>query len=303
MRSLLILPAILGLLVVSACGGDDDISSGGHGVRVVATTTQIGALTRAVAGGDIELTVLLQAGADAHDYEPSPQAVKKVRQAAVVLKNGIGLDDWLNKTLEGAGGSTKVVVVTTGVKVLKAESGDEAGHDDPHVWHDPENAKIMVDNIVTALSAADQAHAAAFQANGAAYKAKLAEADAEVRSLIESIPPANRKMVTNHDAFGYFMKRYGLAYVGAIFPVSSKEGDTSAKELADLSDLIERENVKAVFAEQELDAKIARELANDTGVKIVEGLYADSLGGKGSGADTVDGMLVSNARKIADALR
>jgi ABC-type Zn uptake system ZnuABC Zn-binding protein ZnuA len=303
MRWFLIFPAILGLLLVSGCGSGDDTSSAVHGVRVVATTTQIGALTRAIAGSDIELTVLLEAGADAHDYEPNPQAVKKVRQADVVLKNGIGLDDWLDKTLQGAGGSTKVVVVTAGVKVLKAESGDEAGHDDPHVWHDPENAKVMVDNIVTALSAADQPHAATFQANGTAYKAKLDQADAEVRGLIDSIPPANRKMVTNHDAFGYFMKRYGLTYVGAIFPVSSKEGDTSAKDLADLSDLIKRENVKAVFAEEEVDAKIARELANDTGVKIVEGLYADSLGGKGSGADTVDGMLVSNAKKIAEALR
>lgn len=297
----LLLAPLLPFAVV-ACGDSGGGSTTGSGVKVVATTTQIGALTRAVAGDNVELTVLLSAGADAHDYEPDPQAVKTVHNAKLVLRNGIGLDDWLTKTVENAGGDAKIVVVTDGVTVMKA-SGDGAGEDDPHVWHDPENAKIMVQNIATALSAADPQLASTFQANAQVYQARLDEVDREIRALIDQIPVENRKMVTNHDAFGYFFARYGLQFVGAVFPVSSKEGQASAKDLAALIDLIKAEGVKAIFAEEEVDPKVARELASDTGVKIVTGLYADSLGPPGSGADTVDGMLLSNARKISEALR
>jgi ABC-type Zn uptake system ZnuABC Zn-binding protein ZnuA len=296
------LVAVIAGLVSGACSGSGG-SKSDSGIEVVATTTQIGALTRAVAGDTVRLTTLLPAGADAHDYEPNPQAVTSVHDAKLVLRNGIGLDDWLNKTVENAGGDAQIVVVTKGIQLLKAASGAEAGEDDPHVWQDPENVKVMVNDIVAALSEADPTNAATFKANGDAYNARLDDVDAQIRQLIDSIPPANRKMVTNHDAFGYFIARYGMTYVGAVFPVNSKEGEVSAKDLANLADLIKAEGVKAVFAEEEVDPKVATELAKDTGVTIVTGLYADSLGPSGSGADTVDGMLLSNARKITEALK
>lgn len=295
----LVLASALATVLLVACGGGDD-SSGRSGIKVVATTTQIGALTKAVAGDKIQLSTLLQAGASAHDYEPDPSALKKISAARIVLKNGIGLDDWLDKSINSAGGANAVVVVTTGVAISKSAGGKE---DDPHVWHDPKNAKVMVDNIVKALGAADPANAAAFRANGDAYNLKLDAADKEARALIDSIPAANRKMVTNHDAFGYFLRAYGLTFVGAVIPSTSSEAQPSAKELAELQDLIKREGVKAIFAEEELDPKVARELSKDTGVKIIDNLYADSLGKPGSGAETVDGMIVSNARKIAEALK
>ncbi|MGE3077083.1 MAG: metal ABC transporter substrate-binding protein [Dehalococcoidia bacterium] len=294
----LVLAGLVAVVSFGACG-DGGPATTGSGINVVATTTQIGALTRAVAGNNVALTVLLSAGADAHDYEPDPQAVKKIGKAKVVLRNGLGLDDWLSKTIDAAGGSAQVVTVTDGIEVHRSDEGDP----DPHVWHDPTNAKIMVDNIVAALSRADPENAALFAANGDAYKKVLDETDQEVRRLIDEIPEANRKVVTNHDAFGYFFGRYGLELIGAIIPSSSKDAQTSAKELADLQDLIKAEGVKAIFAEEEVDPKIARELAADTGVTIVEGLYADSLGAPGSGADTVDGMLLFNARKISEALK
>ena len=296
-----ILILTLGLLTVvfAACGGNND-SASSSGIKVVATTTQIGALTKAVAGDKIQLSTLLKAGASAHDYEPDPAALKKISAAKLVLKNGIGLDDWLDKSIASAGGSESVIVVTEGVMISKSAEEDE---DDPHVWHDPKNAKIMVDNIVKALAGADPANAATFRSNGDSYKSKLDAADSEARALIDAIPPANRKMVTNHDAFGYFIRAYGLTFVGAVIPSTSSDAQPSAKGLADLQDLIKREAVKAIFAEEEIDPKVAREISKDTGVKIVSNLYADSLGKTGSGADTVDGMIVSNARKIADALK
>ena len=297
---LLLLAISVGGLALAACGGDDASSSSGPGINVVATTTQIGALTKAVAGDTVHLDTLLKAGASAHDYEPDPSALVKLGDAKVVLKNGIGLDDWLDKSIKSAGGTKTVVLVTEGVLTSKGANGSE---DDPHVWQDPKNAMIMVDNIVKALSAADPANAATFETNGKAYNQKLAATDQEVRALIDSIPEANRKMVTNHDAFGYFLRAYGLTFVGAIIPSTSEEAQPSAKELANLHDLIKREGVKAIFAEEEIDPKVAREISKDTGVKIIDNLYADSLGKPGSGADTVDGMILSNARKIAEALK
>ncbi len=301
-RSGLLLVA-LGLLSLVGLACADTSQTTGTGINVVATTTQIGALTRAVAGDQVRLTVLLPAGADAHDFEPDPQDVRKVHEARLVLRNGIGLDDWMTRTIKNAGGSARVVVVTDGIAVQKSASGDEAGEADPHVWHDPTNAAVMVDNIAEALSEADPSHAATFGDNAKAYRARLADVDNQIRALIDEIPQEDRKVVTNHDAFGYFFARYGLQFVGAVFPTSSREGQVSAKELAALTDLIKAEGVKAVFAEEEVDPKVARELARDAGVRIVTGLYADSLGPPGSGADTVDGMLLANARKFSEALK
>ena len=289
--------SIFAVVAASACGGSGPETTGA-GIQVVATTTQIGALTRAVAGEGVALTVLLSAGADAHDYEPSPLAAKRIAAARVILRNGLGLDDWLDSTIEGSGTKGTVVTVTDGIDL---RVGD--GEADPHVWHSPANAKSMVDNIVTALSEGDPEHASAFAQNGESYKKTLDETDAEIRRLIDQIPSENRRVVTNHDALGYFFDRYGIVFIGAIIPTASKDAQPSAKELAELQDLIETQGVKAILAEKEVDPKVARELAEDTGVRIVEGLYADSLGEKGSGAETVDGMLLANARKIAEALR
>lgn len=308
--------AITGLTLAAACGGDEEDPGR---LRVVATTTQIGALTRELAGPEVRLDVLLEAGADAHDFEPSPQDAVTIRNADLVFMNGIGLDEWMEDIIEGADGAEHVVVVTDGVEVFEGaghdedeeeaddehEGDDEHGHEegDPHVWHDPANVKVMVRNIVAALMKADPDHADQYRANGEAYEARLDQVDAEIRSLIDGIPETNRKLVTNHDAFGYFLRAYGLEFVGAVIPSTGSGSQPSARDLADLSDLIRESGVKAIFAEAEVDPAIAEQLARDTGVTIVEGLYADSLGPAGSGAETVDGMLLFNARKIAEALK
>ncbi len=305
------LAAVVGGALAAACGGE-----GGEGVRVVATTTQIGALVREVAGDRVKLVVLLEAGADAHDYEPSPQDSRRLKEAKLVLKNGIGLDDWLDRLVKSSGTKAKVVVATEGITPIGGdahdhahEGGKEDGHDhgheegDPHVWHDPENVKVMVRNIAEALAMVDRENAATYRANAQAYAAKLDETDREVRALLDGIPAGNRKVVTNHESLQYFARRYGLEVVGAIIPGAAKETQPSAQDLARLTDLIRSEGVKAIFAEAEIDPKVAEQLAKDTGVKVVTGLYADSLGPAGSGAETVHGMLLHNARLIAEALR
>ena len=307
MRNLMWLIAVFAwsLLVagVSACGDIDKRSSLAPGakLKVVATTVQITALTKEVGGGYIELRGMVPAGADAHEFEPVARDLKAIEDGNVILRHGLGLDDWLDGTLK-AGKKARVVVVTRGIKVNKGEE-DGRKVDDPHVWHDPDNDKIMVKNIADALATADPAHKADYDANTAAYQAKLDETKAKIQTIINEIPATNRKLVTNHDAFGYFANAFGLKVVGAVIPSVSTASEPSAAATAELLDTIRRENVKAIFAESSVNPGLARTLANDAKVKVVDDLYGDSLGTTGSGAETVDGMLLVNARKIADALK
>lgn len=290
-------------VVASACGDDQAAGSSGK-LNVVATIAPTGALTRAVGGDLIELTVLAGSGVDPHEYELTVDGRKAIDRAKVIIRNGLEIDAFLDKAI--GENKAKVVTVTDGLNLIdgdEAEKKADPNAKDPHVWHDPANDKAMVDVIAAALAKADSANAAAYMANATAYKAKLDETDRQVRALIDTIPAENRKLVTNHDAFGYFIRRYGLAFVGAVIPSQTTQAEPSAKDIAALVDLIRREKVKAIFAESSIDPKVARQIAKDTGVKIVDDLYGDSLGEPGSGADTIDGLLLANARKIVEALK
>ena len=286
-----------------ACGTNDEPRALMPGARltVVATTVQIKALTKEVGGSYIGLHGIVPAGADAHEFEPVASDLKAIEDGNVILRHGLGLDDWLDGTLK-AGKRAQVVVVTKGIKVRKA---DEDGRkvDDAHVWHDPDNDKIMIKNIADALGKADPSHAADYEANATAYQAKLDETKVRIQAIINEIPPANRKLVTNHDALSYFASAFGLKVVGAVIPSITTASEPSAGATAALLDTIRKENVKAIFAESSVNPGLARILANDAKVKVVDDLYGDSLGGPGSGAETVDAMLLVNARKIADALK
>lgn len=284
-------------MALAACGRDAADSGDGR-LRVAATTTQVGALARAVGGEHIALTVLVAPGVDPHAYEPKATDVRTLGRAALVLRNGLGLDAFLDRVI-GRSGAARVVTVTDGVAVARGAGGAS----DPHVWFDIANVQTMADTVARAFAAADPAHADAYASNAAAYRAGLDDVDRQVRALLDTVPPANRKLVTDHDAFGYFIRRYGLTFVGAVIPVTGGQGEPSARDLAALEATIRAEGVKAIFAESSVDPKVATRIANDTGVRIVDDLYGDSLGPPGSGADTIEGMLLANARKIAEALR
>jgi ABC-type Zn uptake system ZnuABC Zn-binding protein ZnuA len=298
LRSVLASLVILGALVFLAAAGP---AAAADRVKVVATTVQITALTTAVAADHVELRGLIPAGVDPHEFEPTASDLVAIEGAALVLRHGIGLDDWLDRTLK-AGKRATVVTVTRGVRLQKGEE-DGKTVDDPHVWHDPANAKKMVDNIATALVRVDPAHKTAYDAQAAAYKKRLEEARTQVQAIVNEIPPSGRKLVTNHDALGYFAKAFGLKIVGAVIPSVSTQAEPSAGETVKLLHAIRREKVKAIFAESNVNPKLAETLAKEAGVKVVADLYGDSLGPAGSGAETVDGMWLANARKIADALK
>jgi ABC-type Zn uptake system ZnuABC Zn-binding protein ZnuA len=292
--SLVILGALVFLLVPGSSRAADR-------VKVVATTVQITALTTAIAGDLVELNGLIPAGVDPHEFEPTASDLVAIEGAALVLRHGIGLDDWLDRTLK-AGKRATVVTVTRGVRLQKGEE-DGKPVDDPHVWHDPANAKKMVDNIVAALARVDPAHKTVYDNNATTYKKRLDEARTQVQAILNEIPPGSRKLVTNHDALGYLAKAFGLRVVGTVIPSVSTQAEPSAGETAKLIQTIRREKAKAIFAESNVNPKLAETLAKEAGVKIVADLYGDSLGLAGSGAETVEGMWLANARKIADALK
>lgn len=297
------------LAACSGGGGDDD-----GRLRVVATTTQIGDFARMVGGGEaINLTVILKPNQDAHDFEPSPSQLRAIANADLVLRNGLGLDAFVNKAVGNSSG--RVVIVTRGI-ALQEEEDDHAEHDDhagedetddrhgnPHVWHAVPNARIMVEQVRDALVAADGANAETYRGNAAAYLNQLTELDSEIRSQIATIPASCRKLVTNHDVLGYYAAAYGLEVVGSIIPGGSTEARPSAAAVAEIVNKVRAERVPAIFAEASVNPALVNQVAREAGVKVVTDLYGDSLGPANSDGGTYIAMMRSNTAKIVNALK
>lgn len=281
--------------------------AGGGKVKVVATTTQIGDFAAQVGGDRIELTTLLRANVDPHDYEASPADVKAISEAAVVLENGVELEKaWLGPAITSAGFRGTTVDASRGI-TLRPGNGDEKEADgDPHIWHSPANAAIMVRTITDGLVAADPPDAAAYEQASSDYQAKLTELDAVIKREIESIPPGDRKVVTNHDAFGYYLDRYGLTFEGSIIPSFDTQAAPSGKQLADLVATIKATGTKAIFSESSLPGNTAENLAREAGVTVVAGedsLYGDTLGPPGSAGATYLEMERHNTETLVRALK
>jgi zinc/manganese transport system substrate-binding protein len=280
---------------IAACGTESASQPGD--VRVVATTTQIADLTRAVAGDRAHVTQLLQPNTDPHEYEPRPNDVKAVAAADLVLVNGDNLDHWADKLVEQSGADAKVVDLGTAVPVKLAgeHSGPEASRYDPHWWHDPRNAEAAVVAIRDALTRANPAAKVAYARNAAAYLDRLHALDDGIAACMGRVPAAERKLVTDHDALGYFARRYGIRVIGAVIPSQTTQAQPSAGDVAHLAELIRREHVKAVFPESYVNPKLARAIARQTGATSDLTLYSDTLGPKGSSGQTYLTMEAANA--------
>jgi ABC-type Zn uptake system ZnuABC Zn-binding protein ZnuA len=286
---------------VATPGAPGTPPAGGHVLHVTVTTTQIRSMADAVAGNAAKVTPILQASDDPHAYEPKPSDVQLIANADLVLRHGMGLDHWLDKVVQNAGGNHPIVTVTTGVK-LESGAGEESGAD-PHVWFDVTNAMTMTRDIRDAMIAADPANKAAYQTNADAYLATLQQLDSDIMSQIATIPPDQRKMVTNHDAFGYYIRRYGLTFVGSVVPSMDSSAEPSAKQLAELIDKIKAEHVRAIFLERSINPKLEKQIAAEAGVNVVDTLYGDTLGPPNSPAYTYEGMMRYNTQTIVRALK
>jgi ABC-type Zn uptake system ZnuABC Zn-binding protein ZnuA len=272
---------------------------------VVATTPLLADLARQIGGDRIDASSILPADADPHEFEPSPQDLVKAADADLILEHGLHLDDWAKDLVENADSNALVLVATKNVKTIAAPDGGDENFDegDPHVWFDPRNIEIMVKDIAAALTQIDADGAEGYAARLASYTVQLTALDAWIAAQIESIPMERRKLVTNHDAFGYFVARYNIAFVGAVIPSIDSRAEPSAKETAALIDKIKSEGVPAIFTESTINPKLEDELGKQAGVKVIPNLYGDNLGPAGSGADTYIGMMQTDVDLIVSALR
>lgn len=271
----------------------------GERLRVVATTTIVGDVVARVGGEAIQLTVLLQPGEDPHSYHPRPSDLTALAEAHVLFVNGLGLEAFLDETLRNVGGDRPVVSVSEGITPRRHPRNPD--QPDPHVWFDVRNVIVWVDNIETALSALDPAHADLYAANAAAYREALEALDAWIAEQVATVPEENRKLVTNHPAFGYFADRYGFEQIGTVYPVSPS-AEPSAQDIARLEEAIRQYGVPAIFTENTVNPALAEQIAEDTGVALVP-LYTGSLGGPGSGVESYVDLMRYDVTAIVEALR
>ena len=302
MRKVVALLVVAGF-VAGACGGHPAGAKSGKMLKVVATTTQLTDFTRIISASRADVYDVVKANVDAHDFEPSPADIEAIRDADVVIQNGVGLEKWLKTTIDSAAPRGEIVDASKGVKIRSGAGADEK-EGDPHIWFAPANAKIMVANVTKALVAADPSGASTYEANQRAYDTQLDALDGEIASELSGL--TNRKLVSNHDAFGYYVDRYGLEFVGSVIPSFDTQAELSSNDISDLVRKIRSQGVKAVFSEASLPPKTAEAIASQAGVKVVEGdnaLFGDSLGPPGSDGDTYLKMQRHNTKVIVENLR
>jgi ABC-type Zn uptake system ZnuABC Zn-binding protein ZnuA len=270
-------------------------------LKIVASTGIIGDLVNQIGGSRVEVTTILPANADPHEFEPSPKDVATLQDANVVFIHGLGLDNWAQDLIDNSGADFSVVTVTDGVDAINRLGGD-ASDVDPHVWFDPTKVAQMTANIAAGLSAADPDGADAYNARLAVYQQNLTALDQQIAERVALIPTDRRNIVTNHDALGYFADRYGLNIVGTVIPGLSPGAEPSAQEVAALLQTVKDQQVSVIFAENTVSPKLAQELASEAGITVVDTLYSDSLGEAGSGADTYIGLMQTDTQTIVSAL-
>lgn len=288
-------------------------------LKVVASFSILGDMVREVGGDSVSVTTLVGPDGDAHVYQPSPADAKAVAQADLVILNGLGFEPWGDRLLKASETKAAVAKAAEGVKplMMEAEEGyghgeEKHGHDhdhdhdhdgevpDPHAWQDLINGKLYVANIATALKTARPADAAAIQARADAYSKRLSDLDAWVRAELSAVPEAERKVITGHDAFGYFGKAYGITFLA---PVGvSTEAEPTPKDIAELVRQMKAEKVKAVFVENMSDPRLVEQLAKDAGGVVGGTLYADALSAENGPAATYETMFRHNVTALTAAL-
>jgi zinc/manganese transport system substrate-binding protein len=299
------LPILVGLGVASAilpASAQQDATN----LQVVATFSILGDFARNVGGDRVEVTTLVGPNGDVHVYTPTTADAEAIRNARLVIVNGLGLEGWLPRLVKSSGGNATTVVATHGIVPRKVAAGEILRRDrgvgsvDPHAWQSVANAEIYVANIRDAMVAADPANAAAYRANTSAYLAKLETLDRDVREALAPIPVERRKVISTHDAFGYFAAAYDITFVAP--QGVSTETEPSARDIATIIMQIKKEEIPAVFLENISDPRLMRQIASETGAAIGGTLYSDSLTPKDGEAPSYIEMVRHNIRTIASAL-
>jgi zinc/manganese transport system substrate-binding protein len=264
-------------------------------LHVVTSFSILGDLARNVGGDRVSITTLVGPDSDVHVYTPAPADAKKVADAKLLLINGLGLEGWLPRPLQSSGSKAPIILATKGIAPLKL--GSDA---DPHAWQSVANARIYVANIRDALVAAAPADAEVFRANTDAYLAKFDALDREVREAVAKIPQNRRKVISTHDAFGYFAAAYGIEFIAP--EGVSTESEPSARDIAGIITQIKTSKIPAVFLENISDPRLIQRIAAETGAKIGGTLYSDSLTGENGDAPTYIELVRHNIKTLTSAL-
>jgi zinc/manganese transport system substrate-binding protein len=268
-------------------------------LRVVATITILGDMVEQVGAGRVALTTLIGPDGDAHAFEPTPGDVKALSAADLVVVNGLGLEGWLDRLIAASGYKGPVVVASDGVSPRQMEEEGATGVD-PHAWQDLRNGHRYVANIEAALTAADPSNAGAYHQAAARYLSEIDAMDAEVRKTLGEVRPGQRKVVTSHDAFGYFGAAYGVEFEAP--QGVSEDAEPSAADMKRLIDQIRREDIKVLFFENALSSRLIEQIARETGATIGGTLYADALSKPGGPADTYLKMFQHNVPLLKAAM-
>jgi ABC-type Zn uptake system ZnuABC Zn-binding protein ZnuA len=265
-------------------------------ITVVATTTQMQDLVRNVGGSHVNLVGILEPNVDPHDFEPTPSTAIALAESSLVVESGIGVDSWADDLVKSAAPDTPVFVASEGLLI---RSGDEAEPDgDPHWWHDPTLYRQVITELGDRLASIDPEHAADYGRNAVRYVTAVRQMDEDNSRLIATVPASERKLVTNHDAFGYLADHYGITVVGSVIPSLSTAAEPTAGDLAKLIDRIKAEHVRAIFTESSLNPALEEQIAADANVKVYANLYSDTLGPAGSPGATYIGMERWNMRAL-----
>jgi ABC-type Zn uptake system ZnuABC Zn-binding protein ZnuA len=267
----------LALALAASSAGCGSTSASDGKLTVVTSTTVFADLVGSVGGDLVSATSLVPKNADVHTFEPRPADMKAVASASLLVMNGLGLDDWMEKTITNAAPEgTPVVKLAEDLPGVELLPGETEGTQNPHLWLDVKYAQLYADRIAAALKQVDPAHAADYDSNATAYAQELEGLDAWVRAQIATVPEANRKIVTFHDAFPYYAREYGLTVVGVAVEAPGQE--PSAAETAALIDAIKASGAKAIFSEAQFPTTLVDQLAAETGATVVSDLYSGALG-------------------------
>jgi len=280
--------------------------AGDEGLRVLAVETFLADMAQNVAGDRLSVAALMPLGVDPHSFEPTPQDIAKAAACQVLIVNGAGLEAFLEKTLQNIGGERQIIEASAGLQSRRLD--DIGAHDDealvdPHFWLDPLNAIHYVENIRDGLNQADPAGAQVYAANAAAYIEQLRQLDAWIAQQVETITPARRQLVTDHESFGYFADRYGFTIVGMVIPSVSTDASPSAQQTAQLIERIRAAGAPAIFLEAGANPQLADQVAREADVKVVADLYTHSITDAQGPAPTYIELMKHNTRAIVEALR
>ncbi|MBL3699983.1 zinc ABC transporter substrate-binding protein AztC [Leucobacter luti] len=277
--------------------------------QVVVTTNILGDVVERIAGDEAAVTTLMKPNADPHSFEISAQEAARLESAALIVANGLGLEEGLQQHLDRAEAlDVPTVIAGDHIEVLSYAAADAGGTDagdtaDPHFWTDPARMGEVVDAIAAALAATDGVDPAAIRANATAYRAELARLDADMTAAFAAIPPERRALVTNHHVFGYLAERFDFTVVGAAIPGGTTLAAPSAADLRDLAAAIDTARVPTIFAESSQPDRLMQVLAEEAGIRVdVVELFTESLTAPGEGADTYLTMMRSNTARIATGL-